>query len=117
MSTGPIGHERFLHEEAMTSRFLETPNLTLVFLMATLVLTPGCSTQTNGATTPAPLDVEVVEVQQRDVPIYSEWIGTLDGLVNADIKAQVTGYLTRQAYIEGSFVKAGQLLFQIDSRP
>ena len=101
----------------MTNRFLETSNLTLVFLMATLVLTPGCSNQTNGATTPAPLDVEVVEVQQRDVPIYSEWIGTLDGLVNADIKAQVTGYLLDQAYQEGTFVKKGQLLFQIDPRP
>ena len=95
---------------------LEVFNATLV-LLATLVTTTGCSNQTNGATTPAPLDVEVVEVQQRDVPIYSEWIGTLDGLVNADIKAQVTGYLLEQAYQEGSFVKKGQLLFQIDPRP
>ena len=55
--------------------------------------------------------------QQRDVPIYKEWIGTLDGLVNADIKAQVSGYLIQQAYKEGSFVKKGQLLFQIDPRP
>ncbi|HEX5226208.1 MAG TPA: efflux RND transporter periplasmic adaptor subunit [Bryobacteraceae bacterium] len=54
---------------------------------------------------------------QRDVPIYSDWIGTLDGLVNADIKAEVTGYLIKQAYTEGSFVKAGDLLFQIDPRP
>jgi membrane fusion protein (multidrug efflux system) len=51
------------------------------------------------------------------VPIYKEWIGTLDGFVNADIKAQVTGYLVQQAYTEGTFVKQGQLLFQIDSRP
>jgi membrane fusion protein (multidrug efflux system) len=62
-------------------------------------------------------EVEVVQVQQRDVPIYGEWIGTLDGLVNADVRAQVTGYLMQQAYQEGSFVKAGQLLFQIDPRP
>jgi RND family efflux transporter MFP subunit len=61
--------------------------------------------------------VEVVEVQQKDVPIYGEWIGTLDGLVNADIKAQVSGYLLEQAYKEGTFVKKGQLLFQIDQRP
>src|SRR6202042_1931714 len=60
---------------------------------------------------------QVVTVQQRDVPIYSEWIGTLDGFDNADIKAQVTGYLMEQAYQEGSFVKKGQLLFQIDPRP
>jgi membrane fusion protein (multidrug efflux system) len=61
--------------------------------------------------------VEVVDVQQRDVPIYGEWIGTLDGLVNADIKAQVSGYLLKQDYTEGSFVRKGQLLFEIDSRP
>jgi len=62
-------------------------------------------------------DVEVVEVHQKDVPIYGEWIGTLDGLVNADIKAEVSGYLLEQAYQEGTLVKKGQLLFQIDPRP
>ncbi len=59
----------------------------------------------------------MVEVQQKDVPIYGEWIGTLDGLVNADIKAQVSGYLLKQGYTEGSFVRKGQLLFEIDPRP
>ena len=62
-------------------------------------------------------DVQVLEVQQEDVPIYGEWIGTLDGLVNADVRAQVTGYLLKQGYQEGSFVRQGQLLFQIDPRP
>ena len=62
-------------------------------------------------------DVEVVKVQQEDVPIYHEWIGTFDGLVNADVRAQVTGYLSKQGYQEGAFVKQGQLLFQIDPRP
>ena len=62
-------------------------------------------------------DVEVVKVQQEDVPIYGEWIGTFDGLVNADVRAQVTGYLSKQGYQEGAFVKQGQLLFQIDPRP
>lgn len=66
---------------------------------------------------PRPLDVEVVRVEQNDVPVYSEWIGTTEGMVNADIKAQVTGYLLRQDYPEGSFVKKGQLLFEIDPRP
>jgi RND family efflux transporter MFP subunit len=61
--------------------------------------------------------VEVAQVEQKDVPIYGEWIGTLDGFVNADVRAQVTGYLLRQGYQEGSFVKQGQLLFQIDPRP
>ena len=62
-------------------------------------------------------DVEVVQVEQKDVPIFGEWIGTLDGLVNADVRAQVTGYLLRQGYQEGAFVKKGQLLFEIDPRP
>lgn len=71
----------------------------------------------SGAPTSAPPEVEVVTVAQKDVPVYGEWIGTLDGLVNADVRAQVTGYLLQQAYQEGSFVKKGQLLFQIDPRP
>jgi membrane fusion protein (multidrug efflux system) len=61
--------------------------------------------------------VEVVQVQQKDVPIFGEWIGTLDGIENADVRPQVTGYLLRQEYKEGAFVKKGQLLFQIDPRP
>jgi RND family efflux transporter MFP subunit len=64
-----------------------------------------------------PAEVMVTQVQQKDVAIYSEWIGTLDGLVNANVKAQVTGYLLEQDYQEGSFVQKGQLLFQIDPRP
>jgi RND family efflux transporter MFP subunit len=62
-------------------------------------------------------DVEIVQVEQKDVPIYSEWIGTLDGFTNADVRAQVTGYIMRQGYQEGAFVKKGQLLFEIDRRP
>jgi multidrug efflux pump subunit AcrA (membrane-fusion protein) len=52
-----------------------------------------------------------------NAPFYGQWIGTLDGFVNANVKAQVTGYLLRQDYKEGAFVKKGQLLFQIDPRP
>ena len=76
----------------------------------------GCSKNTQAAN-PSPLEVEVVQVEQKDVPIYSEWIGTLDGLVNADIKAQVSGYLLKQDYAEGSVVQKGRLLFEIDPRP
>ena len=65
---------------------------------------------------PPPPEVEVVQVQQKDVPVWSEWIGTMDGLVNAQIKPQVTGYLLRQTYTDGAFVKKGQLLFEIDPR-
>ncbi len=62
-------------------------------------------------------DVEVVQVEQKDVPIFGEWIGTLDGFTNADVRAQVTGYIMKQGYQEGAFVKKGQLLFEIDPRP
>ena len=62
-------------------------------------------------------DVQVVLVEQKDVPIYGEWIGTLDGFSNADVRAQITGYIMKQGYQEGAFVKKGQLLFEIDPRP
>jgi membrane fusion protein (multidrug efflux system) len=61
--------------------------------------------------------VEVATVEQKDVPVYGEWIGTLTGQVNADVKAQVTGYLLTRKYKEGSYVRKGQLLFEIDPRP
>jgi membrane fusion protein (multidrug efflux system) len=67
-------------------------------------------------TPPSPM-VEVAPVEQRDVPIYGEWIGTLTGQVNADVKGQVTGYLLTRNYKEGSFVRKGQILFEIDPRP
>jgi membrane fusion protein (multidrug efflux system) len=84
-------------------------------MLASLLLTSGCATK---ASRPAakPI-VEVVTVEQQDVPIYHEWIGTLDGIINASIKAQVTGYLAEQVYSAGSYVKKGQLLFEIDPRP
>lgn len=87
---------------------------TVPLIVASLVVA-GCS-KTQMAQT-GPPDVQVVQVEQKDVPIYSEWIGTLQGMVNAEIKAQVSGYLLKQDYSEGSFVKKGQLLFEIDPRP
>ena len=77
----------------------------------------GCAHKNPPAAASQPLQVDVARVEQHDVPIYTEWIGTLDGLVNADIKAEVSGYLVKQAYTEGTFVNKGQLLFQIDPRP
>src|SRR5438132_6157071 len=68
-------------------------------------------------TAPAPPTVEVATVTQADVPIYHDWIGVLDGLVNAHIRAQVTGYLQAQNYKEGDPIKKGDLLFEIDPRP
>ncbi|MBS2037998.1 efflux RND transporter periplasmic adaptor subunit [bacterium] len=63
-----------------------------------------------------PPEVAVAEVSRRDVPVYGEWVGTMDGLVNAKIKAQVTGYLLRREYREGTFVRKGQPLFELDPR-
>jgi len=88
-----------------------------VVLIPAALVAAGCTRSTSAAGPPPPPEVQVVPVQQRDVPIYHEWIGTLDGLVNAAIKAEVTGYLLSQNYTEGSFVRKGQLLFQIDPRP
>src|SRR6201987_3517112 len=86
--------------------------LVVVVAVAVLAMRPK-----HGAAGPGSPDVEVVQVVQKDVPIYGEWIGTLDGLVNADVRAQGTGYLMRQGCQKGSYVTKGQLLFQIDPRP
>ena len=74
----------------------------------------GCSKPE--ASAPPPPTVEVVAVEQRDVPVYSEAVGTLEAEVNATISAQVSGYLTSRNYTEGSVVTNGQVLFQIDDR-
>jgi RND family efflux transporter MFP subunit len=73
------------------------------------------NTQANPA--PPPPIVEVTEVVQKDVPIYSEWVAVLDGYVNAQIQPRVSGYVIKQDYKEGSVVKEGQILFEIDPRP
>jgi RND family efflux transporter MFP subunit len=94
---------------------ISTIILAVVSILGVLIVAGRSNKPAQAA--PRPLEVAVVQVEQKDVPIYSEWIGTTDGMVNADIKAQVTGYLLKQDYVEGSFVKKGQLLFEIDSRP
>ena len=88
-----------------------------VVILAVIIVVVFGRTSKPAQAAPAPLQVDVVQVQQQDVPIYSEWIGTTDGMVNADIRAQVSGYLLRKAYTEGALVKQGQLLFEIDPRP
>ena len=85
----------------------------LTFSIA-LLLATGCKKK---AAPPPPPEVQVITVTPTNVPISEEWIGTLDGLVNAQIHGQVTGYLLTQNYAEGSIVKKGDLLFQIDPRP
>jgi len=69
------------------------------------------------ANTPGPMPVNVVKVRQANVPLTGSWVGTLDGFVNAQIQPQVSGYLVRQDYREGSPVAKDQILFQIDPRP
>jgi len=106
MSTNIVVHRSFILLPALV-------------VLAALFSTTGCSAH---ASDPAaggypPPAVELVTVEQRDVPIAREWIGTLDGMVNAPIKAQVSGFLLKQNYVEGSFVQKGQLLFEIDPRP
>ena len=89
-----------------------------VFVIVAIVLITLTREQsTAAATPPPPPEVQVAAVEQRDLPVHHEWIGTLNGLVNAAINAEVTGYLLRQDYAEGSFVHKGQLLFEIDPRP
>src|SRR5882757_2420471 len=93
------------------------PTLVVAIGMIVAVVVVGGRSNKPAQAAPRPLDVEVVRVEQKDVPLYSEWIGTTEGIVNADIKAEVTGYLLKQDYKEGSFVEKGQLLFELDPRP
>src|SRR5437763_2646608 len=83
--------------------------------LASLLCLTGCKAK-SAPHSPAPLTVEVTTVTQADVPLYHEWIGVLEGLVNARIRAQVTGYLVSQNYREGDPIKKGDLLFEIDRR-
>jgi membrane fusion protein, multidrug efflux system len=103
-----------LHRKVWLPRTLALAPLVAAACFSALLLT-GCGEQKTVAP-PAP-EVEVASVAVKDVPIIREWVGTTDGLVNAKINAQVQGYLIKQNYKEGSFVKKGQVLFEIDPRP
>src|ERR1035438_3069018 len=83
-------------------------------LLVLAIAAAGCKKKPPPA---APPDVLVLTVTPTNVPIFEEWIGTLDGFVNAQIHAQVTGYLLKQNYAEGSPVKRDDMLFEIDPRP
>lgn len=86
-------------------------------LVAVLLSASACTRGTAAAATPPPAMVQVATVIQRDTPIVSEWIATLDGYVNAQIQPRVSGYIIRQNYREGSVVRKGDVLFEIDPRP
>jgi membrane fusion protein, multidrug efflux system len=87
----------------------------VMLFVAALLFLPGCRNSHTKETASA-VAVRVTDVVVRDVPIYSEWTASTDGLVNAVIRAQVQGYLIEQNYKEGDFVKKGQVLFKIDPR-
>src|ERR1700722_16297070 len=87
----------------------------LATLMFSAVLAAGCEKKAEPVQGPTP--VTVVSVVQRDVPVVSDWVAVLDGFTNAQIQPQVTGYLIKQTYREGSFVRQGDILFEIDPRP
>jgi len=105
--------ERLLSNKGDSACLRALAQMLLLCLLATVE--GGCSGKEK-ALPPAPA-VETADVIKKDVPVYSEWVGTTDGLVNATIRAQVTGYLIKQNYTEGSFVKKGDVLFEIDPRP
>jgi membrane fusion protein, multidrug efflux system len=88
---------------------LLVPSVSLMVALAS-----GCARKQSPP--PSEIDVQVTPVVQKDVPIVSEWIGTLDGSVNAAIRPKVEGYLRRQYYKEGQYVHAGDLLFEVDPR-
>ena len=90
--------------------FFSEPTLAV----STLFVCSAC--QKAGTAVEPSVQVFVTEVNQKDVPIYSTWVGTTVGFVNAQIRPQVQGFLLKQAYKDGDFVKTGQLLFQIDDR-
>src|SRR5262245_28158939 len=96
----------------MARATLRFTGLTLAALAA---FSPGCSKKKEAPPPPTPT-VGVTAVTTRDVPIFREWIGSLDGFVNAEIRPQIEGYLLRQEYKEGSVVRSGEALFEIDPR-
>lgn len=77
----------------------------------------GCDRKAEAPPPPPPVEVEVIDVVPRNVPIVQSWVASTEGMVNAKIRAQVAGYLVRQLYKEGSLVKKGDVLFEIDDRP
>jgi len=87
-------------------------NIAIVFVLAAV---SGCKRTAPAAPPPVP-EVLVTDVIKRDVPIFSDWVGTTEGFVNAEIHPKIAGYLLKQSYKDGDHVHSGQLLFQIDDR-
>jgi RND family efflux transporter MFP subunit len=104
-----------MHPSVPVLKTLRT-SMTLLLLF-TLFAVGGCGGAKASAPAAKPPEVEVIDVVEKDVPVVSEWTATLDGFVNAQIQPRVAGYLIKQQYTEGSYVRKGQVLFEIDPRP
>lgn len=89
----------------------------LLFCVSFALLASGCASRNAAAPAMPPPNVQVAQVVKRDVPVYHEYVATLDGFVNAQIQPQVSGYLIKQSYQEGQVVRKNQVLFKIDPRP
>ena len=96
---------------------MKRPSSATLFALLAVFSLCGCAEDKKAAAPPPPPEVMVAEVVQKDIPVYREWVASMDGIVNATILAQVEGYLVKQNYKEGEFVKKGTLLFEIDPRP
>ena len=92
------------------------PAFACVFLILAALALAGCG-RGNAAMKLPDTEVLVAAPIQQDVPVHNEWVATLDGYVNAEIRPQVSGYLIKQNYKEGSVVRKGQVLLEIDPRP
>src|SRR3974390_1305645 len=87
----------------------------LCLMVVVIGILAGCGSGKE-VTPPPPPGVVVTDVVQKDVPIYQEWVGTMNGNTNADIRPKVEGFLLKQLYEDGAYVKTGQPLFRLDSR-
>ena len=107
--------------QVIENRFRDRHRRIVIILVLSLALTvlSSCAKTSEASAPPAggPIPVSVARAQQADVSLLGEWVGTLDGYVNAQIQPQVSGYLIRQNYREGSYVSKGDVLFEIDPRP
>jgi RND family efflux transporter MFP subunit len=111
-------HVGFAHKNGSRDcRNFGTTLCVLGAVVSTLLFFGGCGNKNVSAAAAPPPNVQIVEVIQRDVPVYHEYLATLDGYVNAQIQPQVSGYLIKQNYLEGAVVGKNQVLFKIDPRP
>jgi RND family efflux transporter MFP subunit len=117
--TGGGAYIKHVIENLSTRRKRSLSNLfgLLIVLAFLAAMAAGCERHVASASPPAPPVVEVTPAIQKDVPLNGEWVGSLEGYVNAQIQPHVSGYLIRKDYQEGGLVRQGQVLFEIDPRP